>query len=286
MATQQAPPRGTVRIEAPDNNRKDAYWLAPTAILTTFTIFVVYSTIRAFMGKYFATYYDGHNFPWMAANLSGPNAIRPHYWSPFYSPYIPGYLPFLKGLKIATWPISAALYVMVFPLAFRASCYYCRKTYYRAVFRDPEACAVKEKFARRNYTGEAKLPARALNFHRYAFYAAVILVFFHWYHLYNSFFYTQNDHTKFGVGLGTIIFLIDTLALTAYTFSCHSWRHLVGGVVNRFSKAKGRFRIWSGVSRLNEYHGQFFWISLVTVLLADLYVFLVSSGRITDLRIF
>jgi hypothetical protein len=52
-----------------------------------------------------------------------------------------------------------------------------------------------------------------------------------------------------------------------------------------FSKAPSRYRIWRGVSWLNERHALFAWLSLFSVGLADLYVRLVSMGIINDLRL-
>jgi len=286
MATYTAPPKESTRLAAPDNVRHDAYWIAPAATIATFLIFIVYSTIRAFQGKYFATHFEQYHFAWAAQSLLNVGAIQPHYWSPFYSPYIPLHWNF----PIVNFPISASLYVLVFPLSFRGSCYYCRKAYYRAIFQDPGACAVKEALVKKNYTGEKKFPFNLVNFHRYTLYAAIILVFFHWHHMYDSFFYTKvGEGEHFGVGFGTLLFTLDTILLSAYTFSCHSFRHLVGGIVNRFSSSSGskvRYGLWDKVTKLNNYHGQFFWASLITVGLTDLYVCLVSSGIITDLRFF
>jgi hypothetical protein len=46
-----------------------------------------------------------------------------------------------------------------------------------------------------------------------------------------------------------------------------------------------RYRLWTWVSRLNAHHMKFAWVSLIWVALADLYVSLVASGMLTDLRI-
>ena len=290
MATYSAPQGRKQRVPAalPELTRRDNWRAAPIATVVTFLVFIAYSTVRAFAGNNFSTFeHPGQVFDWVRNN---PNlqAVQPHYWSPFYSPYIPLHLnyPFVQhnGAGIA---ISAALYVLIIPLSFRLSCYYCRKAYYRAVFGDPSACAVKEQFARLNYRGETRLPAKAFNLHRFALYLALVLVAFHWYHLFDAFHATTADgrHHLY-IGVGTLILGLDTLALTAYTFSCHSFRHLTGGVLDFFSRsagAKQRHGLWAKVSRWNEYHGQFFWASLITVGLADLYVCLVASGAIRDL---
>lgn len=287
MATYTAPPRQTGRIIVPDNPRRDTYWLAPASTVLTFVVFILYSTWRAFEGDYFSTFGTVGNHLANAAN-----AIRPHYWSPFYSPYLPDFLPFLKSQRfpIGHFPISAALYVLVFPAAFRLTCYYGRKAYYRAIFSDPGACAVKEAFARHNYTGETRLPTSLFNLHRFAFYAILIVVAFHWKHLADAFTYfrgSDETHPHFGIGLGTLIFAFDTLMLTAYTFSCHSFRHLVGGVINRFSRSpstQARHGLWAKVTALNNVHGQCFWLSLISVGVTDLYVRLVAAGILNDLR--
>jgi hypothetical protein len=46
-----------------------------------------------------------------------------------------------------------------------------------------------------------------------------------------------------------------------------------------------RFRAWQGASALNRHHMLFAWLSLFSVAFADLYVWLVASGWISDLRI-
>ena len=39
------------------------------------------------------------------------------------------------------------------------------------------------------------------------------------------------------------------------------------------------------MTKLNLYHGTFFWLSLFTVGFADFYMWMVVSGRIQDLRL-
>jgi hypothetical protein len=63
-------------------------------------------------------------------------------------------------------------------------------------------------------------------------------------------------------------------------------RHAVVGRISHFSKHPIRYRAWTFVSRLNLCHGNFAWLSLVWVVLADLYVRLVASGVITDPWVF
>ena len=90
----------------------------------------------------------------------------------------------------------------------------------------------------------------------------------------------------FGLGLGTLVLLVNAALLWLYTLSCHSCRHLCGGGLNTFSRAPLRFWLWRRVSALNAHHMLLAWVSLFTVALADVYVRLVASGAITDLRFF
>jgi len=71
-----------------------------------------------------------------------------------------------------------------------------------------------------------------------------------------------------------------------YTLSCHSCRHIVGGRLRHFSKHPLRYKLWTWVSRLNVDHGRYAWYSLFSVALVDLYIYLLATDRITDLRFF
>ena len=52
-----------------------------------------------------------------------------------------------------------------------------------------------------------------------------------------------------------------------------------------FSKSPGRYRVWHFLTRLNERHPMFAWLSLFSVGLTDLYIRLVSMGIVRDWRI-
>src|SRR4029077_9693198 len=88
---------------------------------------------------------------------------------------------------------------------------------------------------------------------------------------------------RFGVGVGTLMMVVNASLLTGYTFACHSWRHLIGGRKDCFScggngAISSRYTLWKGSSWLNGRHMLFAWLSLVWVASTDLYVYLVSSG--------
>lgn len=234
--------------------RTDAWWLEVLPVIAVLGAFGVYATVRAFEGAY---------YQW------GP------YLSPFYSPLIdPGH---------HWWPFSPALLILGAPLGFRVTCYYYRKAYYRAFFLDPPACAVSEG-RHRNYRGEVAFPFVLQNLHRYFLYLAVIFLGFLWHDAYRAFWLDG----RFQVAAGSLVLLGNVALLTLYTFSCHSLRHLAGGRADCFScvtLGPQRFETWRAVSVLNERHMLFAWLSLLSVGFADLYVRLVASGAIHDVRL-
>ena len=58
------------------------------------------------------------------------------------------------------------------------------------------------------------------------------------------------------------------------------------GRLKNFSKHPARYWAWTKISWLNARHMQLAWITLGTLMLADLYVLLVASGAFSDPRIF
>ena len=82
--------------------------------------------------------------------------------------------------------------------------------------------------------------------------------------------------------------LVNIILLTTYTVSCHSLRHLAGGKLDCFSCAAfglPRHTAWSFLTKLNESHMLFAWLSLFSVGLADFYIRLVASGSLKDVRL-
>lgn len=239
--------------------RKDTWWMEPLLTALGLGLFGLYATLRAFQGEHYA---------W------GP------YLSPFASPNLKEWFPTLFGW----WQFSPAILILPFPLLFRATCYYYRKAYYRAYFMDPPACAVGEPRGG-SYKGETAFPFIFQNLHRYAFYIAAIFIAILGWDAIQAF----NFDGKFGMGLGTVVLLVNAIFLGLYTFSCHSWRHIIGGNINCFSCSKfgeHRHAAWSRQTLLNEKHMLLAWISLFTVWAADLYVLLLSTGVIQDKRFF
>ena len=249
MATSPVPTRTT---QLGETQRRDAWWLELLPVIILFGGFGIYATLRAFEGKF---------YEW------GP------YLSPFYSPL----------LSVSWWKFSPALLILGGPLGFRATCYYYRKAYYRAFFLDPPACAVSESSSR-NYRGETSFPFILQNVHRYFLYLAILFICFLWYDVFKAF----NFGGKFGIGLGTLIMLVNVILLTLYTFSCHSLRHIVGGKLDCFSCSTfgpPRHSAWSFLTVLNERHMVWAWASLVSVGITDFYIRMLASGAFKDLRL-
>jgi hypothetical protein len=233
----------------PDTLQGQPWWLQPLLVVAGLGVFTVYALWSALQGQ-------GYAAP---------------YLSPFYSPQIPvrpvGLAPFL---------------ILWIPLGFRATCYYYRKAYYRSFFFDPPACVRPEPRSGR-FNGERVLPWVLNNFHRYFLYITIVVVVFLWFDVIRAFDF--NGHL--GVGLGTLIMLVNVVALSAYTFSCHSFRHLVGGGTACFSCAAGgnvQHRLWTLVSTINSRHPRFAWVSIGTLFAADIYIRLMLWGVIADPR--
>jgi hypothetical protein len=245
--------------------RKDRWWLPPLITNLGLATFVIYATIRSFAGSAY----------WVADY---------HYLTPFYSPClskscVEGSSHFGTPFPELPGWIPLGFVVLPFLLGFRLTCYYYRKAYYRSVWASPPGCAVAEPHAR--YTGETRFPLVLQNAHRYFFYVATVVS------LINTWDAIQAFHAKgggFGFGLGNIILTGNVIMLWAYTVSCHSCRHIVGGRLKHFSKHPLRYRLWTVVSKLNVRHMALAWTTLGTLVLTDLYVMLVASGTISDLR--
>jgi hypothetical protein len=247
--------------------RTDRWWLSPALNALALGTFLVYATVRLFWDRsYFFEDY--------------------HYVAPFYSPClstdcVPDTSPL--GTPIGGLPawMSPAMIILLLPGGFRATCYYYRKSYYRAFWFSPPACAVAEPH--KTYTGETRFPLIFQNVHRYFFYAAVLISLVLSYDVVLAF---HGKDGGFGIGLGTLILLVNAVLIWAYTLGCHSCRNITGGRLNHFSKHPVRYWLWTQVSKLNTRHGLYAFASMFSIVIADAYVWLVASDTITDLRLF
>src|SRR6266487_1555438 len=136
--------------------REDPWWRQPAINFAVLTVIVIYLT--------FASLIDSDYF-----------------WDPYVSalcsPCLVTTCPRGSGVEWIPWVsgLAPAILIIWIPMGFRLTCYYYRKAYYRAFWRAPAACAVREPHAR--YTGETRLPLILQNLHRYFFWIALAFFF-------------------------------------------------------------------------------------------------------------
>jgi hypothetical protein len=252
-----------------ETERRDTWWTTPAVVFIVFLAFIVYSTWAALQNAHYTF---------------GP------YLSPFYSPELFGDSPHAWFGPQPTWwpaflPFSPALLILWAPGGFRVTCYYYRGAYYKAFWADPPACSVGEP--RKRYRGENSFPLIVQNIHRYFLYLALAFLIVLAYDAWKAMWFVDETtgQATFGIGVGTLILIANTVCLAAYTFGCHSLRHLVGGRVDCLSGSPGRLTCYRGVSAFNREHMRWAWTSLFTVAFADVYIRLCSMGVWTDWRL-
>ena len=249
--------------------RADLWWGQPLLVFIGLGTFIVYATWAALQGDHY--YWGPYVSPFYSPELFGDS---PHSWFGHKPHWWPGALPF-----------SAALFILWAPAGFRLTCYYYRGAYYKAFWADPPACTVGEP--RKSYWGEKSFPLILQNVHRYFLYVAILFIVILAYDVWLALWFDDpvTGKAKFGIGLGTLVLVINVVLLSVYTFGCHSLRHLVGGALDQLSRAPTRQRAYGCVSCLNRRHMLWAWMSLCSVMFADLYVRLVSMGIWHDVRI-
>ncbi|MCL5790056.1 MAG: hypothetical protein M1290_06305 [Candidatus Thermoplasmatota archaeon] len=174
--------------------------------------------------------------------------------------------------------------ILILPLValFRVTCYAYRKDYHRHLFNHPNSCAtdVRKDSKSRGYSGETGF-FRLENIHRYFMYTAWGVLPFFYYDIYHSLTYSGS----LTLSLGTVILTVNALAVTFYTFSCHSVRHLIGGYrdcVNCPVNNNRKNSIYRFQSRLNGHHEAIAWTSLIMFVFVDLYIRGMVSGIIPN----
>ena len=255
--------------------RKDRWWLQPLVVFLGLSAFIVYTTWAAFQGTNY--FYHGGGA---------------HYLSPFYSPLLvgqPGEPRWFATDRPGFWPswapFSPAFLILAGPAMMRFTCYYYRGAYYKSFWGAPPACGVGGPHGGR-YTGERRFPLILQNVHRYVFYPAAIFVFILLWDAIRAFWFTGEDGShRFGIGLGSVILLLNAILLGGYTFGCHCARHMCGGYLDCMSQTKVRKKCYDATSMLNRHHMRWAWVSLIWVALADVYVRLLTHGVIGDPRI-
>jgi hypothetical protein len=251
-------------------SRRDGWWVQPLVVFLGLTTFVTYITWAAYQGDYY--HYGSYLSPLYSPELFGDS---PHSWLGSKPGWWPAFLP---------W--SPALFVLWAPGLFRLTCYYYRGAYYKSFWADPPNCAVSEP--RKKYLGERSFPLIMQNVHRYFFYVALFFLFFLLYDVWKGLWFTNPDtgQIKFGLGIGSLVLATNVVLLGGYTLGCHSLRHLIGGVLDTFSRSPVRFTAYRCASCLNRKHMNWAWLSLFWVAFSDLYIRLCSMGIWTDYRFF
>ena len=251
--------------------RRDAWWVQPLIVFIILAAFVVYATWAALQNNHFA--WGNYLSPFYSPLLFSDH---PHAWIQGARPsWLPAFLPF-----------SPALLILPFPAGFRVTCYYYRGAYYKSFWADPPNCAVGEP--RKSYLGERFFPLVIQNIHRYFLYAALIFLVILSYDAYKAMWFVDpsTGRESFGIGLGTIVLIVNVVLLGGYTLGCHSLRHLVGGYLDQLTRAPVRRKTYDCVSCLNRGHMRWAWLSLIWVAFADVYIRLLSMGIWYDVRLF
>ena len=283
-------------------HRRDAWWLYPLFTFLGFSAFLVYGTWAAWQdGNFEIRQQLGGHAEFHRAN----NPPVAPYLSPFYSPLIyDAQSPhawfqgsdWKQKLGLPSWfPFSAGFLILAFPGLFRFTCYYYRKAYYRAFWADPPGCAVGE--SRTSYWGENRWPLLIQNAHRYTLYFALLFMVFLTWDALISFWWPVVENSqvvghKLGMGVGSVIMVVNVALIGCFVFGCNSLRHLVGGkkdcfsCPNNISQVQGGYKRWRFVTYFNERHALWAWLSLFSVGFTDVYIRMCSLGVWKDVRFF
>lgn len=272
MTTKHLPVLGGHPTELGGTLRRDAWWVGPAITFTVFSGFIIYVTWAIFQSShYYAEPYLSPLYsPLLVVDPSAVGAAPvDHAWFGAWPAWWPAFV---------LLPASPALLILPFPGLFRFTCYYYRKVYYRSFVASPPGCAVSPG-ERPRYYGETRF-LLFQNLHRYALYIALLYILILGWDAVQSFF----KGGVFGVGVGSFVLTVNVILIAAYTFGCHSFRHLIGGRKDCMSCGEPTvaYRAWRGASWFNARHMLFAWVSLIWVSLTDLYVRLVSMGVIHD----
>lgn len=233
--------------------RTDTWWIEPLFVFVSLSVFFGWLTISIFLDE----------------------------WAFEIGPYVsPVFEPLLFDAN-SNWLLSPGMIVLIGPVPFRATCYYYRRAYYRSFFMSPPACAVGD--VGKTYKGETMFPLIMQNLHRFTMYVALLFIPILWYGALHGFY--DSHEGGWGIGLGSIILVVNAFLLMMYTLTCHSFRHFVGGSLDCFSCTgwtRTRKKLWDWVSAGNEHHRFWAWTSLVGVVATDVYIRLVANDIITD----
>ena len=200
------------------------------------------------------------------------------------------------GWALITYPVgpisgyvdpfySPTVLIVPIPGAFRLTCYAYRKDYHRHLFHHPLGCNGESRGEKHSqpYTGERNALFQIENYHRFFLYAGIAILPFFYYDVFQSIIYANS------LRIGTLVLLANALLLTAWTLSCHAFRHIIGGNIDCYTctpAGSARKSIWNVQSWWNSHHEALAWISLLTIFFADLYLRALTAGLQVDHLLF
>jgi hypothetical protein len=277
MATTHLPVVGGHTQGPATTCRTDVWWAGPAATFAFLTFALGYMTWAAFQAEHYwvHAYLSPAYSPVIWTNLAATGAAPlTHAWFGDWPSFWPAFLP-----------ASPAIVILAIPASLRFTCYYYRKAYYRSFAGSPPGCWVNP-VTDRPYRGETALMVFQ-NLHRYALYLALVYNVILFYDAFIAFFKGGDVGSELGIGVGSIVLLINASLLCGYSFGCHSFRHIIGGHDDCMScdgKGSLRYSGWKFATWFNEHHMQFAWVSLGWVCFTDFYIRMVSMGVFTDLN--
>ena len=240
--------------------RIDNWWTEPFWMASALTIAVLYTGMRVLIWDG-DIQYDNHRVT-----------------SPIFSPDV------LHLLHITNHPgwMNSAMLILWIPFGFRGTCYYMRRVYHRTFFQNPTGCMIAKPELNYaiGYKGEKGLFILN-NIHRYMLYLAILILSVKFYDVILT---TKFSDGSRAISIGTLILGIESFLLLMYVTSCHAFRHLFGGGMNRWRGGlSGVFgSLYRTVSKVNVHHSFWFWTSLAMVFLGDLFVLAVAEDILSD----
>ena len=125
------------------------------------------------------------------------------------------------------------------------------------------------------------------NVHRYFLYLALLLLLFLAHDVWKAMWFADPGAGRetFGIGVGTVVLAVNVVLLSGYAFGCHSLRHLAGGFLDQMSRSPLCQSTYQCVGCFNRRHMLWAWMSLCSVMFADIYVRLCSMGIWRDIRL-
>ena len=240
--------------------RIDNWWTEPFWMASALTIAVLYTGMRVLIWDG-DIQYDNHRVT-----------------SPIFSPDV------LHLLHITNHPgwMNSAMLILWIPFGFRGTCYYMRRVYHRTFFQNPTGCMIAKPELNYaiGYKGE-RGPFILNNIHRYMLYLAILILSVKFYDVILT---TKFSDGSRAISIGTLILGIESFLLLMYVTSCHAFRHLFGGGMNRWRGGlSGVFgSLYRTISKVNVHHSFWFWTSLAMVFLGDLFVLAVAEDILSD----